>query len=136
VEVGWRFEDRTFYIGSWRAKLILAPLGITISQGTSFSFLLFWRKNIVLAAILYSGSRPILFSLHKCAPFHIFWWLNATEFLPRNCEWIFIRQQVLGIFMDKQSVRATNWGEMAIFLRGIYILSSTTCIHIDVISLL
>jgi hypothetical protein len=24
----WRFEDRTFYIGSWRAKLILAPLGM------------------------------------------------------------------------------------------------------------
>jgi hypothetical protein len=28
MEVGWRFEDRTFYIGSWRAKLILAPLGM------------------------------------------------------------------------------------------------------------
>jgi hypothetical protein len=28
MEVGWRFEDRTFYIGSWRAKLILAPFGM------------------------------------------------------------------------------------------------------------
>jgi hypothetical protein len=25
----WRFEDRTFHIGSWRAKLILAPLGMS-----------------------------------------------------------------------------------------------------------
>ena len=24
MEVGWRWQDRTFYIGSWRAKLILA----------------------------------------------------------------------------------------------------------------
>jgi hypothetical protein len=24
----WRFEHRTFYIGSWRAELILAPLGV------------------------------------------------------------------------------------------------------------
>jgi hypothetical protein len=30
VEVGWRFEHGTFYIGSWRAKLILAPLGMPI----------------------------------------------------------------------------------------------------------
>jgi hypothetical protein len=28
MEVGWRWQDRTFYIGSWRAKLILAPLGM------------------------------------------------------------------------------------------------------------
>jgi len=28
VHVWRRFEDRTFYIGSWRAKLILAPLGM------------------------------------------------------------------------------------------------------------
>ena len=28
MEVVWRFEQRTFYIGSWRAKLILAPLVI------------------------------------------------------------------------------------------------------------
>jgi len=28
MEVVWRFEQRTFYIGSWRAKLILAPLGM------------------------------------------------------------------------------------------------------------
>jgi hypothetical protein len=28
VVLGWRFEDRTFYIASWRAKFILAPLGM------------------------------------------------------------------------------------------------------------
>jgi hypothetical protein len=28
MEVVWRFEQRTFYIGSWRAKLILALLGM------------------------------------------------------------------------------------------------------------
>jgi len=28
VEVVWSFEYRTFCIGSWRAKLILAPLGM------------------------------------------------------------------------------------------------------------
>jgi hypothetical protein len=28
MEVVWRLEQRTFYIGSWRAKLILAPLGM------------------------------------------------------------------------------------------------------------
>jgi hypothetical protein len=28
VEVGWRFEHRTFYIGSWRTKLILTLLGM------------------------------------------------------------------------------------------------------------
>jgi hypothetical protein len=28
VEVVWRFEQRTFYISSWRAKLFLTPLGM------------------------------------------------------------------------------------------------------------
>lgn len=67
-------------------KMDLKMVG-TISQGVSFFF---EGKILSLPPFLTRGQdRFYSLSLHKCAPFHIFWWLNATEFLPRNCEGIF-----------------------------------------------
>ena len=42
----WRFEQRTFYIGSWKTKLILAPLGINIGSTLAISVVVYIQDAV------------------------------------------------------------------------------------------
>ena len=93
VEVVWRFEQRTFYIGSWRAKLIFAPLGM---PKWIFGDRKFYRATTSTERCI--GYTKVLQNKWNLPSFPHYYHLillvvtlplSLDPFLPTLCPWVF-----------------------------------------------